>query len=581
MVGKVLSIEVGQSFTRAIEVDYKSTKRPRIYKYFSFLTPEGTVTDGVVNEDHMEEFVKILQAEMKENHISTTKTVFTINSGSIASREVSIPLVKENRIQSVLTANSAEYFPVDLARYQLVYRQIEKDEENKKLKLLVYAVPRRMVESYYTLAKACGLSIQALDYVGNSIFQVMQRTMSPQAAVTIKVEETSSMITILRDGKIDLQRNVSYGIDEIVECVNESGYFGDDLSYEEIIEALGREICVHKTLAGVTDSEKNELIRQGRDEKLLELRDNATDAFRYLIGNLNRALDYYTSKHGDFEMKEITLLGVGAFCRGVDILLANEMGTKVTTVTAFADARPSGKSGARDFRSAEFMACIGAAIDPLQIQMEATKAGGGEDSSSESMLVPNLVFAVGFAVAVLLVASSLIYNFILHTQQNKLNNRLVELQPAQEAYEAYLLAQADYTDCLTMDAMADTPNDILLDFLDELEDNAPTNISLDNLTAGTTGVTLTLEADKKEEIAALIVKLREFDSIASVETNGFSEEVEDSGAVKIECTITCTYAIKDETPDTEESINEAEDTDVTEDTDTTESVDSEDGTEAE
>lgn len=555
MAGKVLSIEVGQSFTRVIETDYKSSRKPRIYKYLSFLTPEGTITDDVINEEQIDDFVSLLKAELKENHITTTKVIFTVSSGSIASREVMIPLVKENKIQGILAVNSSEYFPVDLSRYQLAYRMIGKDEKSRQMKLLAFAVPKRMVESYYALAKACNLTVLSMDYVGNSIFHVMQSTMGAELAVSIKVEETSSLITIVKNGEVDLQRSIGYGIDEIVECVKDSGCFGTGLTYEEGIEILGRENCIHKTLAGISEEERAEAMERGTSAELLELRDNATEAVRYLIGNLTRALDYYTSRNGNVQIKEITLLGIGAYCKGVDELLANELGTKVTTVTAFADARPTGKAGAREFRAAEFMACIGAAINPLEITLEATKKSGKQGEASESMLAPNIVFAVGFIAAILLVAIPLIQNFSLNKEKRELENRLAELQPAQEVFDAYQLAQADYLDALAMDELADTENDALLDFLEEFEEKCPSNILLDNLSAGTTGVTLTVKADKKEEIAELITQMREFGTVGSVETSGFSEEQDDEGILKINATIICTYAMPDDTAETDESTD--------------------------
>lgn len=42
-MAKILGIEVGNSFTRICELDYK-TKNPKLYKYITIPTPNGVIT---------------------------------------------------------------------------------------------------------------------------------------------------------------------------------------------------------------------------------------------------------------------------------------------------------------------------------------------------------------------------------------------------------------------------------------------------------------------------------------------------------------------------------------------------------
>ena len=62
-------------------------------------------------------------------------------------------------------ANSAEYFPVDLEKYQLSYRLLDEVEEEgeQKYKLMVLAVPNEMIDAYKSLAKVCLLTLVDLD----------------------------------------------------------------------------------------------------------------------------------------------------------------------------------------------------------------------------------------------------------------------------------------------------------------------------------------------------------------------------------------------------------------------------------
>lgn len=46
-------------------------------------------------------------------------------SSRIASREVRIPFVKKNRIQSIIQENATDYFPIDISGYVLSYSMID------------------------------------------------------------------------------------------------------------------------------------------------------------------------------------------------------------------------------------------------------------------------------------------------------------------------------------------------------------------------------------------------------------------------------------------------------------------------
>ena len=118
MAGKAISIEIGYSLTRVCEVDYKA-KTHRVYKHFTISTAEGVINDGVLTPPP--EYVEALGKALAENKIKAKQVVFSITSGRIASREVTIPFVKENRIADVVNANASDYFPVDLSQYQLAY----------------------------------------------------------------------------------------------------------------------------------------------------------------------------------------------------------------------------------------------------------------------------------------------------------------------------------------------------------------------------------------------------------------------------------------------------------------------------
>ena len=127
-MAKVLSIEIGSAAIHMCEVDYKA-KNPRVYKHVTIRTPEGMLKDDVIETD--ESFVSTIKEALAANKIHVKQIVFTMGSTKIASREVTIPYVKENRIADVIRSNASDYFPVDLDQYELAHSVVGVTENDR------------------------------------------------------------------------------------------------------------------------------------------------------------------------------------------------------------------------------------------------------------------------------------------------------------------------------------------------------------------------------------------------------------------------------------------------------------------
>ena len=199
MATRVLSVEIGQGVTHAVEMDYEKKSNPKIYNCFSFRTPDGVLADGLVKRNNA--FTNILSMELRRRRIQAQSIVYTVSSSRIASREVTIPMVKDREIQKIIDANANEYFPVDMSQYHLIYQKLgtinqrveqsakgekgkqanSKNAKNSKnaavpgqaqmLRLNLLAVPNDVTKSYFDFSTSVRLALRGIDYMGNSVYQ--------------------------------------------------------------------------------------------------------------------------------------------------------------------------------------------------------------------------------------------------------------------------------------------------------------------------------------------------------------------------------------------------------------------------
>ena len=197
MNNRVLSIEIGNSFTKICEMDYK-VKKPKVYKVLTVETPEGIVVDGMLQPT--QEYADHLVNALGTNGIRTKKVLFTISSTRVASREVQIPNVKANKIEALVKTNASDYFPVDLTQYEIGHYLAGGLAENGKLRVMALAVPKALLNSYYQLAQMCGWEVECFDYSSNSLYQILRDEKSEKVTMVIKIDENSTIVTVLSAG---------------------------------------------------------------------------------------------------------------------------------------------------------------------------------------------------------------------------------------------------------------------------------------------------------------------------------------------------------------------------------------------
>lgn len=523
MAGKVVCIKIGYSVTQVAEMD-QDTRNLRIRQSFLFETPEQVIDEEGVHVT--DEFVEKIKRGMAENGITSTRVIFTIFSNRVANRDITLPLVKEKKIQPMLIANSKEYFPVDLTKYQLVYRVISTDKTKKQMELSVFAVPNTIVESYQALAKALQLQLVDLDYYGNSVYQAMMHGMSQELSATLCIEDNSSMITVIQNGRTVLQRSIGYGIDEAVETLRRSAIMNQGTTYFQALQTMQKNTCFHSVLKGESEGESISMNPRGESAK-----DSVTKSLTMLIGNVSRVLDYFTSRHSDIELKEISLVGLGAACLGLDQLLGNELGIPV---------KVPGKASGWGSTGDVYYALMGATIKPLKFVLEKEeKKKTPEDG--ESLRTPVLVASLCAGVAVILCVAGLLMNVVTEHKNNVMKKEIKEKQDVVSVYNEYIQVKELNDNLLKMDGMTEVPNSAFLDFIAQMEEKMPSDLMVSNLSASADGITMSVTTKSKESAAEAIMQLRTFDCLGNIECSGVSEQEDDNGGKQETFDISVTY----------------------------------------
>ena len=558
MAGKVISIEIGYSLTRVCETDYKA-KIHRIYKNFSIPTPEGVINDGALMITP--EYVESMKAALAENKVKSKQVVFTITSAKIASREVVIPFVKDNRIADVINANASDYFPVDLTQYQLAYSVLGVLGENKgnqQYKLLVMAAPKALLSGYYDLARALKLEVAALDYVGNSIYRVVKEECAQGTNLIIKSDERSTLVMVVQNGVISFTRNIAYGVDEAIQSVMDSLHWGQVDSVTKAMDILSQNICVALppetpeipekketpddlvTEVIVDESEKLAMVTQEQRAK-----EDVTHSVMPLIGSIARVVDYYVSHNANTTIERVLFTGLGADIPGLNQLLAQEINHPVEVLT-----QAAGWNFEKSFKTkayGAYLACAGAAVEPLGFKANKEKAGakpGRSKGKLDGAIIAYVVLGAGIVAALgMIVSSTFSYGSALK-ENVELRAQASELEAIIPVYNEYVTTYNDYIKVSAMYDVTRSNNDNFYELLEELEQRLPSDVSVVSLESNRDGVAINMDVPSKNEAAAVVEQMRLFDALypdSVTVTSVTMTEEEETGSTTVNFTVTANY----------------------------------------
>ena len=491
MEQKLLSIYVGNDVTRICELVKKSNTQIIVNNAAEVSTPSGAIDDGYITD--VPSIAEAVRGCVFGRGYSAKSVVFTISSKKIASKEIVIPFVKgEKKISQLLQANAAEYFPMSTTNdFIFAHTVMEnfQDDEGKKTRLTAVAAPRDMVESYYELAEELRLTVENIDYVGNSVLQLLSLQMKEGTTeLVLQIEKEATFVNIMSGKDVILQRSVPYGKNAVINSMMEI----KKLSEKEAKVLLSN--------------------RKMMEEQVTEA--EYAEAVRYLVSSIGRIVEYHRSRNPERIIDGIKVFGEGSAIEGIDEVLQQELGAEVSHFDQLNGVRVSGKAYLTSETALHYLANFGAVLNPIGLKLNQTKAS----KESSGKLVNTLLFvalAIAFVVMATLSTLKLLKYNKLKNDEAAIEAHIAQMEDIEGIAQQYEASVASYN---IVKGFADgtvSDNEMLYQFIVDLEKILPSDAKIKNLSATEGVVSFEVYGTTKEEIADVIIKIKGLDYVSA------------------------------------------------------------------
>lgn len=527
MANKVISIEIGNAVTRIVQMDYQ-TKHPKIYRHTTIPTPEGCINDGYINLENPALGEDIRKALSSERMGGTKNVIFTIASSKILTREVMLPPIKANMIDATVQMNLSEYFPIDLSQHEIsniVLEHITEGDNAGRYRVLIIAAEKSLIASYEMLAKRMGLTLIQVDYVGNSIFQCFKNETTNRCNMVLKIEEQQTTITIIDHQNLLLQRNISYGIEEVIREVIEKKAFGVK-TYDEACQYIKENTCIFENISNTGIGITPEDAEDATGNAMLEARSAVTKVMAGFINAVSRVIDFYNSRYS-VPIDRIFVCGMGGDLNGINTLLTNEMGIKTHVLKKLEEISWVNTTDLAGFHC--YAATIGAAFAPVGLYSKAKVDKKKHQTNYKALGILLFVFSAVLS-AVLFVPK---FFALQEVKDENADLKAIKAQYENDklVYDKYVNMKEVYLKIKRGSLMMENPNDSLLAFFNELEQKLPTHMNIVELDSSATECRITFLVHDLETATGVINMFRDFDSLAELRVSSFQIEHDDQNAL--------------------------------------------------
>ncbi len=440
MARVTVGLDIGTSAVRAAELDLSHSK-PVLLTYGQVGLPLGSLVDGEIRDSTaVTEAIKKL---WRNGQFSSSSVVVGIAGLRAITREIDLPFVPDNEVDSAVRFQSEEVIPFPPEQTILssqVLSDYTSEEGDKMRRVLVAAAHADLVDGVIGAVEGGGLTVEGVDLISSALVRAIgDHGPSEQPEAIVSVGAGLTVVVVHQQGRPQFVRTVGAGGNATTAAISASL----DLPINDA-EAVKRRMAEETT-------------------QMQSAARAAQASMRDLVTEIKNSIQYFASLPGRLPVSRVLLTGGGADLHGFVPMLEEQVRLPVLRVSPLARVDYS-KLGLTDEQAAEvgavLAAPIGLALPEHDSAVKKFNLIPPEVARRMRMKRIQERTLVGCgAVLVLLLAFGLWKLYKVHSTENAVSNlqdNIAALNGQVPKYDAVVAANTAYTQGLSRRAAVES-----------------------------------------------------------------------------------------------------------------------------
>lgn len=300
----LLGLDIGTHSIKLIEMGVSGSNHT-LLAAGSIPTPPKALS-STLEADHRAVAAAITQL-IKETGAKSDSVALALPESQVFTRVIEVPALSPRELSSAISWEAEQYIPLPLDQVNLDYSILREAKETGtgKMDVLLVAAPKNLLEKYLTIIEMAELVTAAAETEIIATARALSRSVAnvKNGALLVSLGAQTTDLAILRNGVLAFTRSISAGGEALSRALV-SGLDFNTSQAEEFKRTYGLE---QDKLQG----------------KIVAAVKPIMDT---IIGEIKRALAFYTEKHKDERVETILLSGGTAKLPGMVVYIAQNVG---------------------------------------------------------------------------------------------------------------------------------------------------------------------------------------------------------------------------------------------------------------
>ncbi len=309
----VVGLDIGTSAVRAAELDI-SHSTPVLHTYGQVGLPPGSLVDGEIRDSSAvsEAITKL----WKNGQFSSSSVIVGIAGLRAITREIDLPFVPDNEVDSAVRFQSEEVIPFPPEQTILssqVLADYTSPDGDKMRRVLVAAAHVDLVNGVINVVEKAGLTVEGVDLISSALVRAIggqDTSEQPEAIVSIGAGLT--VVVVHQQGRPQFVRTIGSGGNAATAAV--SAALDIPVSDAEAVKRrIGEQVVQLQTAERASQASINEL-----------------------VGEIRNSIQYFASLPGRLPVSRVLVTGGGSDLYGFIPMLESQIRLPVVTVSPLA-----------------------------------------------------------------------------------------------------------------------------------------------------------------------------------------------------------------------------------------------------
>ena len=192
-------LDIGTQYIKVAQVR-KTTSSYQLTKIGYTPSPaKGLSSEAQVDYEILAETIKKL---VKDSQIETKNVALAIPEAQVFNRIIQIPEVSESELASAIKWEAEQYIPLPLEEARLAWQVLSKSEKEKKLNILLIAVPDTLIDKYEKVCSLSHLEAVAVETEMLSLIRAFYTNAQMPTSLLIDIGAQNTSLAVVQDGGI-------------------------------------------------------------------------------------------------------------------------------------------------------------------------------------------------------------------------------------------------------------------------------------------------------------------------------------------------------------------------------------------